>query len=341
MNRRQGGRPWWRVLISLALVVALLGVGSSVSPAFARGTTAAAAPAQTGESVSGFYSATGPWAVTVGSGPVPEDGDGSTLVYPTDLGADGYKHPIVIWGNGADTSPLENYEGLLTHLASWGYVVVAPNQRNVGVTHGVAAGQWAVAQDSDPQSAFFGKLNTGKVAAVGHSRGTGFAQNIWQESPGLLTTAVAFSAPDRIWWEGTIWEQALCVLMNICPTPAEPDWGQIESMFWIAGTDERLCMTMWGVFKLCADQFGFPLSFATEEEQKYFFDQVSGEAARAALVDGDHNTTVAASSSWGYATAWLKYRLEDDQFARQAFAGSSPEINADAAWTWQEQKNLP
>jgi hypothetical protein len=339
MNTRHRMRPWWRILSSVAVAVALLGVGSGTSSAFADAASAAASPGQSGESISDLYSATGPWDVTTGSGPVPQDGGGSTLVYPTDLGADDYQHPIVIWGNGADTSPLGNYEGLLVHLASWGYVVVAPNQANVLASHGVEAGEWAVAQDSDPGSIFFGKLDTDKVAALGHSRGTQFTTWMWEQSPGLLTTAVAFSAPDRIWWEGTIWDQALCVLIGICPMPTEPDWTQVESMFLIAGDDERLCLDFYG-FPICADDFGFPLKFVSEEDQQYLFDQVNGSAARAAVVGGDHHV-VGQTVTWGYATAWLKYVLEGDQFARGAFVGEPAEINADPAWTWQEQKNLP
>jgi hypothetical protein len=42
-----------------------------------------------------------------------------------------------------------------------------------------------------------------------------------------------------------------------------------------------------------------------------------------------------------YLTAWLEYTLENDTFARGAFAGASPQINVDPAWDWQQEKNLP
>lgn len=42
-----------------------------------------------------------------------------------------------------------------------------------------------------------------------------------------------------------------------------------------------------------------------------------------------------------YITAWLKYILEGDQFARGAFVGTPSELEADADWDWQADKNLP
>src|SRR5687767_484698 len=47
-----------------------------------------------------------------------------TTFYPSQLGSNGVKHPIVTWGNGALSNP-SVYSRLLNHLASHGFVIIA------------------------------------------------------------------------------------------------------------------------------------------------------------------------------------------------------------------------
>ena len=44
------------------------------------------------------------------------------LYYPTPLGANGFKHPILTWGNGT-FGQSTNYAYFLKHMASWGVVI--------------------------------------------------------------------------------------------------------------------------------------------------------------------------------------------------------------------------
>ncbi len=62
----------------------------------------------------------GPWAVTVAVGAecCDSSGDKFDLYYPTNLGQNGFQHPILTWGNGT-VSLSGNYTFFLKHMASW------------------------------------------------------------------------------------------------------------------------------------------------------------------------------------------------------------------------------
>jgi hypothetical protein len=63
-------------------------------------------------------------------------------------------------------------------------------------------------------------------------------------------------------------------------------------------------------------------------------------AVGATIGDGHFEIQGSSTVKAGYITAWLRYKLEDDQSARAAFVGSSPELNTNPGWAWQMQKNL-
>ena len=98
----------------VAVAGALLSCGSSNPPNYPAGP------------IELKYYATGPWAVTVSLGGACCDSAGNKfdLYYPTQLGANGFKHPILTWGNGSFASS-SLYTYYLRHMASWGFVVIA------------------------------------------------------------------------------------------------------------------------------------------------------------------------------------------------------------------------
>lgn len=132
-----------------------------------------------------------------------------TIFRPKDLSAFGGNHPlpIVAWGNGAcANSPYEvlNY---LSEIASHGFLVVAigptpanePATRRGGRPGGpttsnqlLDAVDWATAQNANKDSIYFGKIDTKKIAVMGHSCGGLQALEV-SPDPRITTTVVADS----------------------------------------------------------------------------------------------------------------------------------------------------
>jgi hypothetical protein len=131
----------------------------------------------------------------LGSGPFPaimEQDPGlptHTVYRPNDLSAlKGQKLPILAWGNGACANSGSSFRNYLTEIASHGFLAVAigPMQPPELVPQAgaprpagpatkssqlVDAINWAVAENGCPQSRYFGKLDTTKVAVMGQSCG--------------------------------------------------------------------------------------------------------------------------------------------------------------------------
>ncbi len=181
------------------------------------------------------------------------DGSGNayTLFYPTNLATDGIDNPIVTWGNGTGSTP-NNYAATLSHLASWGFVVVASNSGQTGWgTEMWAGAQYMMSQDDRSSSVFYHQLDTANMS----------------------------------------------------------------------GSSDFL---------------------STPAQQTAYYNGINAPAARAAVVGGDHNVIQGANNGMlGYLTAWFRYTLQVDGFARAAFVGSPPQLNTNTAWTNQAEKGLP
>jgi hypothetical protein len=94
-----------------------------------------------------------------------------TLFYPTDLGKEGLKHPVITWGNGALTTP-SSYNAFLPVLASQGFFIIAANTSSVTPEAMQSGLDWALAQNDATDSPFYQKLDPSKVAAMGYSLGS-------------------------------------------------------------------------------------------------------------------------------------------------------------------------
>ncbi|HMJ76448.1 MAG TPA: hypothetical protein VK507_10775 [Iamia sp.] len=291
---RGGGRR--RALAVGVTVVALLAV-TALRPGAAGAATV----------IEAAYAAPGSWAVTHET----IAGPGGTTAYevfrPTNLGAGGVRHPIVTWGNGSNAVPAQ-YAGLLTHLASWGYVVIASTSTTTGTGTEILAGaQLLVTADTTPGSPYQGTLDTAHVAAVGHSQGAGGSVRATQHSGGLITTTVPINLPNRLW---------------VSPGD-EYEPSQL--------TDPVLFLTG-----------GLDLLIAGPLTMNGFYAEVPGAAAKGAVRFAGHNEVQGDGGRFrGYITAWLRYQLSGDATARAAFVGSPPEMNGNSGWAWPAQKNLP
>lgn len=94
-------------------------------------------------------------------------------VYRPAKWVEGEKYPIITWGNGTCAQP-EGYGALLRYVASQGFFVVAANSRYASTDNAqLHALDFAFAENADPKSPYYGRLDTTRVAAMGHSQGAG------------------------------------------------------------------------------------------------------------------------------------------------------------------------
>ncbi|MEH0194227.1 hypothetical protein V7S57_00685 [Caulobacter sp. CCNWLY153] len=126
------------------------------------------------------YQARGPWAVSqsVSAGPCDRENHLCDIWYPTALGTNplrgvksGYRHPVISWADGTGQQP-KVYAHFLEHLASWGFIVVAPrdDSTRAGETT-LDAAQYMLAQADTPSSRFYNRVDPDKFGAAGHSQG--------------------------------------------------------------------------------------------------------------------------------------------------------------------------
>jgi hypothetical protein len=151
----------------------LLGLAALQSPALAAtpapAAALAAAPAASSTAIETRYQAPGPNQVAALDAYDPASSGRFRVYYPTNAVLKSI--PIVTWGNGTGATP-PVYEPLLKNIASYGYAVVASYSTNTGTGKEIVAGiKYMTAVNNDPRSALRGRLDTSKVAAVGHSQG--------------------------------------------------------------------------------------------------------------------------------------------------------------------------
>ncbi len=107
-----------------------------------------------------------------------------TVFRPKDLTGFGpeTKLPIIAWGNGACANSPWEHVNFLSEIASHGFLVLAigpmPAEGQRGARGGTTksalltdAINWAIAQNSDPSSQYFGKLAVDRIAVAGMSCG--------------------------------------------------------------------------------------------------------------------------------------------------------------------------
>lgn len=106
-----------------------------------------------------------------------------TVFVPQDLSAFSQKKPlpVLVWGNGACTdSPWEHYR-FLNEIASHGYLVLATGYIPMddepyhgpmsSTTQQIESLDWAFAQNADPQSPYYQKIDTQHICVAGMSCG--------------------------------------------------------------------------------------------------------------------------------------------------------------------------
>ena len=280
--------------------------------------TGAARQPGPGYPVQAAFASPGPYATTTGT---VQDAAGMViydLYYPSHYAALGFKSPIVTWGNGTGGTP-GKVSVLLSHLASYGFTIIASTLPNTGSGNEVdAAAHYLVAQNGVAASVYHGHLNVGEVAAVGTSQGATGAVRAATHDPALIKTVMTFSEPNPIW----------AAPNPDCPTAADC-------------TADPAALTQ-PVFFISTHGFWDSI-IASPATEKAFFLSTTVHAALGVILNSDgkpadhasiQNTAAGGNPGGflGYATAWLEYQLRGNATAAGAFTGPHPELLANANW---------
>ena len=126
--------------------------------------------------------APGPYEVVIEQSAGPNRG---WIARPKNLGENGLKHPVFSWGCGGGSQPSQ-YKDHLTRWASHGFVAEAHVSTGNLADHKVVL-DWVESENARSGSPYFGKLDTTKIAAGGHSMGS-IATFAIAKDPRLTTT---------------------------------------------------------------------------------------------------------------------------------------------------------
>lgn len=272
------------------------------------------------------YSQPGPFAVSsrFGFGCCDSTGAKYDIWYPTDLGT--ARHPIITWGDGTIAVPRQ-YNYLLRHLASWGFVVIATENQSTGSGVDIAgAARYLIDRAADPSSIFHDRLNPA-VGAMGHSQGATGVLNAMANSGGLIRTAIPIELP----------MQALC-FTGSCADPARLRSG---SVFFVNGSSDGF---------ISPSTQSLPLPGLQSDRQYYDATPNAVTKSWGTLIGPNHNDvqgqpdcsgaspgcTTGVYGYLGYPTAWMMGQLGGDLAAHAAFTPGSGEFyRPNPNWTNQ------
>jgi hypothetical protein len=280
------------------------------------------------------YYGDGPWAVTarLGAGCCDSSRNKFDLYYPTNLGAGGSAHPIVTFGNGTKAKPGQ-YDYLLMHLASWGFVIVVTEDQNTGPGQTILdAANYLIGENNNPSSIFYQKLEVKQIGAMGHSQGAVGAINAMIKSNGSVKTVIAIELP----------RQFFCSSKVNCTDTKNLTAG---SIFFIDGSNDGISPPT---------QYSWE---SGEQSQQAYYDATPPGVAKVkgTLIGPDHLDVIGqpdCPNDWtqllfmctdgvygylGYPTAWMMAQLQGDTYAAGAFKERSGEIFSETTnWEYVE-----
>ncbi len=226
-------------------------------------------------------------------------------------------HPLLTWGKGSFGRSAD-CAYLLTHMASWGFVVIATEDTMTGPGQTIlSAAKFLINENTDSNSIFYHKLNTSQVGSFGASQGATGALNAMMKSGGLIKTAIPIELLSQIW----------CSSPTNCVDTKNMTSG---SVFFIDGSMDAISPPTQPPWEL------------GEESIAAYYDAAPGSVVKlkGTLNGPNHNDVTDKPSckkaKWpcangvygylGYPTAWMMAQLQGDTYARGAFIQGTGEI---------------
>lgn len=261
---------------------------------------------------------TGPFkAIMVSENSLPTH----TVFKPSDLGAATKKGklPIIVWGNGACANSPWEHVNFLSEIASHGFLVVAigpmPQEgertRDRSTSSQLTdAINWAIAQNDDKASPYFGKLDTKAIAVSGMSCGGLQALEIAPD-PRVTTTVICNS--------------------GILPTPG----GGMPGMPALA--KDQLTKIHTPTLYLLGGEKDIAYGNGMDD-----FNRINHVPVFVANMDVGHGGTYGQPHGGEFAkvaTAWFQWQLKKDKEAAKMFTGDPSGLSKNPKWK-VDRKNI-
>ncbi|MEY8745959.1 poly(ethylene terephthalate) hydrolase family protein [Paenibacillus tundrae] len=230
------------------------------------------------------------------------------IYYPEFQGVEAY--PVISWGNGTGANP-DHYNELLTHLASWGFVVIDSYSKTTGTGQEIVESIDYLTQENERSgSIFYEKIQKEQIGVAGHSQGsTGVINAHTNDTSGsLIKTIVSIALPD----------------LKHCDPEDVYDTSQITVPFFIMGGTRDFLISPVSTNQLALQHTN------------------SGTSVMMGMAKGAAHTAIEGNGGnhRGYLTAWMRYRLLNDQEAMKAFHGEAAEMMLNTNWQHVEQANM-
>jgi hypothetical protein len=245
-----------------------------------------------------------------------------TVFRPKDIAAfgQGKKLPIIAWGNGACANSPWEHINFLSEVASYGFLVVAigpmpkPGEQGSGRSTSsqmTDAINWAIAQNSDKASPYFGKLDVSKIAVSGMS--CGGLQTLETAPDPRVTTAVICNS-------------------GILPNPN-------AGMAGMPGlTKEQLTKLHTPTLYILGGEKDIAYANGMDD-----FKRINHVPVFVANMDVGHGGTYRQPHGGEFAkvaTAWFQWQLKGDKEAAKMFSGEPSGLAKNPVWK-VEKKNMP
>jgi hypothetical protein len=245
-----------------------------------------------------------------------------TVFRPKDLSVFGgtNKMPIIAWGNGACANSPWEHINFLSEVSSYGFLVIAigpmPQEGESGSGRSTSsqlidAINWAIEQNKDKASPYFGKIDVNKIAVSGMSCG------------GLQTLEVA---PDP-----RITTAVICnsgILSN--PGSGMPGMPNL--------TKEHLLKLHTPALYILGGESDIAYNNGMDD-----FKRINHVPVFVANMNVGHGGTYSQPHGGEFAkvaTAWYKWQLKDDKEAGKMFTGNPSGLSKKPGWI-VDKKNIP
>ena len=300
-------KRWKIVLIILAVIaVALVGVYlyADNAPVISKGYNE---QIETGGKLEAKYLAGGGLTAKKFTAKAEDPIKKYTVYYPEELETSDKKYPLLIVVNGTGFKATK-YEPEFDLYASWGFIAVGNQDKGTGSGETtVTTLKYMLAQNEDPSSVFYQKIDVDNIGITGFSQGGAAVFNVLTKfDEAKYFKAAAPLSPVQEAGSHTMTDYGYDITGVKC------------SVLLLAGTE--------GDFET--------KTVIPFEEMTGMYGRLDVPKVMARRTGMDHDHMM--YSAGGYVIAWFRWQLMGDQEAAQVFTGNAPEIMSNTLY--QDQR---